>query len=39
MLTLLGTLGGNYLVPAVIAWLLLVVSELSSDTARATPGG
>jgi len=33
LLALLGTLGGFYLVPSVIAWLVLVASERGPDAA------
>ncbi len=39
LLALLGTLGGFYLVPAVIAWIVLVASERSPSTVGATLGG
>lgn len=39
LLALLGTLGGFYLVPAVIAWIVLVASERSPNTVGAALGG
>ena len=36
LLALLGTLGGFYLVPAVIAWIVLVASDRSPNTVGAT---
>lgn len=39
LLALLGTLGGFYLVPAVIAWIVLVASERSPNTVGETLGG
>lgn len=39
LLALLGTLGGFYLVPAVIAWIVLVASERRPNTVGATLGG
>ncbi len=39
LVALLGTLGGLYLVPSVIAWLVLVASERGPNTVGATLGG
>jgi hypothetical protein len=38
LLALLGTLGGFYLVPSVIAWVVLVASERGPDAAVAARG-
>lgn len=39
LLALLSTLGGFFLIPAVIAWFVLVASERGPDTVRDTLGG
>jgi len=38
LLALLGLLGGFCLVPAVIAWIVLVASGRGANTTGATPG-
>jgi hypothetical protein len=38
LLALLGTLGGFYLVPSVIAWVVLVTAGQVPDTALVTEG-
>ncbi len=39
LLALLSTLGGLYLVPAVLAWMVLAASERSPEPATAAPVG
>ena len=39
LLALLSTLGGFFLIPAVIAWIVLVVSERGPNTVGDTLGG